>query len=259
MKTGKLYGIGVGPGASDLITLRALKLLQTLPVLAIPRPNPWTPSLAFRIIQEHLPSDKGQQHLFLEFPMTRDPTILIPAWEKAFAAIRGKLEEGLDVGFVTQGDPFIYSTFIYVFESLKNEIPGLLVDMVPGITSITAVPNAAGQPLVDGQERLAVIPATYGLEDLRGILRSFDSIVLMKVSSIMPQLVQVLEEEGLLEQSIYVERATSDEQRIIHDLRLIRNDRCVYFSMVVVTKKHRNGILRGEKTRETQEVSPHVS
>ncbi|WP_141732006.1 precorrin-2 C(20)-methyltransferase [Oligoflexus tunisiensis] len=254
MKTGRLIGIGLGPGASDLITLRALRHLQTLPVLAIPRPNPWTPSLAFRIIKEHLPTGTGQQHLFLEFPMSRDPEILLPAWNKAFAAIREKLDAGLDVGFVTQGDPFVFSTFIYVYESLKVDIPDLEVEMVPGVSSINAVPNVAGRPLVDGQERLAVIPATYGIEDLRNILRSFDSVVLMKVSSIMPQIVQVLEHEGLLEASVYVERATTDEQRIVHDLRRIRNDRCVYFSMVVVTKKHRNGILRGEAPKIEKET-----
>ncbi|MDQ3232388.1 MAG: precorrin-2 C(20)-methyltransferase [Pseudobdellovibrionaceae bacterium] len=254
MKTGKLIGIGLGPGASDLITLRALRHLQTLPVLAIPRPNPWTPSLAFRIIKEHLLTDNGQEHLFLEFPMSRDPEILIPAWTKAFAAIRSRLEAGLDVGFVTQGDPFVFSTFIYVYESLKADIPGLEVEMVPGVSSINAVPNVAGRPLVDGQERLAVIPATYGIEDLRSILRSFDSVVLMKVSSIMPQIVQVLEEENLLECSVYVEKATTEDQRIIHDLRSIRNDRCVYFSMVVVTKKHRNGILRGDAPKSEREA-----
>ncbi len=258
MKTGKLIGIGLGPGASDLITLRALRHLQTLPVLAIPKPNAWTPSLAYRIIKEHLLTDNGQEQLFLEFPMSRDPEILIPAWEKAFSAIRGRLEAGLDVGFVTQGDPFVFSTFIYVYESLKNDMPDLVVEMVPGVSSINAVPNVAGRPLVDGQERLAVIPATYGVDDLRNILRSFDSIVLMKVSSIMPQIVQVLEEEGLLEQSVYVEKATTDEQRIVHDLKQIRNDRCVYFSMVVVTKKHRSGILRGDAPRQELAGVQHV-
>lgn len=254
MNLGKLIGIGLGPGASDLITLRALKHLQTLPVLAIPRPNPWTPSLAYRIIKEHLLPDSGQQHLFLEFPMSRDPEVLLPAWSKAFAAIREKLTAGLDVGFVTQGDPFVFSTFIYVFESLKEEMPGLQVEMVPGVSSINAVPNVVGRPLVDGQERLAVIPATYGVDDLRQVLRSFDSVVLMKVSSIMPQIVQVLEEEGLLDAAIYVERATTDEQRIVQDLRAIRNDRCVYFSMVVVTKKHRSGVLRGDAPKIRQET-----
>lgn len=258
MSLGTLYGIGVGPGASDLITLRALRLLQSLPVLAIPRPNAWSPSLAYRIVEEHLPKDTGQKHLLLEFPMTKDPAILAPALLRAFAAIREQLEAGQDIGFVTQGDPFIYSTFIYVYRTLKLELPDLKVEMVPGVTSISAVPNAAGIPLVDGQERLAIIPASYGLEDLRQVLRNFDSIVLMKVSSIMPEIVQVLEEEGLLENAVYVEKASTSEERIVHDLRLIRNDRCVYFSMVVVTKKERNGVLHGGASKPTQELETYA-
>lgn len=245
MKLGKLYGIGVGPGASDLITLRALRLLQSLPVLAVPRPNAYSPSLAFRIIEPHLLADSAQKHLFLEFPMTKDPDILGPAWEKAFRAIEAHLEAGEDIGFVTQGDPFIYSTFIYVYESLKAKYPELEIEVVPGVTSIAAVPMAAGVPLVDGQERLAVIPASYGTEELRGILRSFDSIVLMKVASVMETVVDLLEEEGLLDCAYYVERATTNEQRIVRDLRELRGNRCIYFSMVVVAKKRRNGVLRG--------------
>jgi precorrin-2/cobalt-factor-2 C20-methyltransferase len=245
---GKLYGIGVGPGASDLVTLRAYHLVRTLPVLAIPRPNPYTPSLAFRIIEPHLDPGHQQQHLLLDFPMTKDPEILIPAWNKAFAAIEGALRDGLDVGFITQGDPFLYSTFIYVYETLLERHPDLRHDVVPGVTSICAVPMAAGIPLVDGQERLAVIPASYGLEDMRLILRSFDAVVFMKVSSIIRPLIQLLEEEDLLDAAYYVERATTDEQRIVRDLREIQGDRCIYFSMVVVAKKQRNGILRGRRS-----------
>lgn len=245
MKLGKLYGIGVGPGASDLVTLRAFNLLRSLPVLAVPRPNAYSPSLAYRIIEPHLLADSGQHHLFLTFPMTKDPEVLGPAWETAFRAIEAELEAGRDLGFVTQGDPFIYSTFIYVFESLKAKYPTLEIEVVPGVTSIAAVPMAAGVPLVDGQERLAVIPASYGTEELRQILRSFDSIVLMKVASVMETVVNLLEEEDLLDCAYYVERATSDEQRIVRDLRELRGNRCIYFSMVVVSKKRRSGILRG--------------
>ncbi len=245
MSLGKLYGIGVGPGAPDLVTLRAYELLRRLPVLAVPRPNAYSPSLAFRIIEPHLRTDGEQKHLYLEFPMTKDPDILVPAWAKAFLAIETELEAGRDVGFVTQGDPFIYSTFIYVYESLKAKYPELVIEVVPGVTSIAAVPMVAGVPLVDGQERLAVIPASYGTEELRSILRSFDSIVLMKVASVMETVVDLLEEEDLLDCAYYVERATTSEQRIVRDLRELRGNRCIYFSMVVVSKKRRNGVLRG--------------
>lgn len=250
MQLGKLFGIGVGPGAPDLITVRAQRLLQDLPVLAVPRPNAYSPSLAFRIIEPHL-IPGPQRHLFLEFPMTKDPDILGPAWEKAFCAIEGELLQGHDIGFVTQGDPFIYSTFIYVFESLREKYPELRIEVVPGVTSIAAVPMSAGVPLVDGQERLAVIPASYGLEELPAILRSFDSIVLMKVSSVIEPVISILEAEGLLDCAYYVERATSDEQRIVRDLRELRGGRCIYFSMVVVAKKHRNGVLKGRGAKES--------
>lgn len=244
-RLGKLYGIGVGPGAADLVTLRAYNLIRSLPVLAIPRPNPYASSLAFRIIEPHLDKNLSQQHLFLEFPMSKDPSILGPAWDKAFAAIESVLCDGLDIGFITQGDPFLYSTFIYVFESLRGKYPELQVNIVPGVSSVTTVPSVAGVPLVDGQERLAVIPASYGLDILRRTLEDFDSVVLMKVSSVMDELITLLEEMELLDAAYYVERASTEEQRIIRDLRQIRGTRCIYFSMVVVNKKTRNGVLGG--------------
>ncbi len=250
MALGKLYGIGVGPGAPDLVTLRAYNLIRSLPVLAVPRPNPYASSLAFRIMSPHIDPEHKQEHLFLEFPMTKDPEILIPAWNKAFAEIETVLKRGEDIGFVTQGDPFLYSTFIYVHDTLKEKYPELSIEVVPGVSSVMAVPIVAGMPLVDGQERLAVIPASYGLESIRRALQDFDAIVLMKVSSVIEGLITLLEEEGLLDAAYYVERATTDEQRIVRDLRELRGNRCIYFSMVVINKKTRSGVLKGHKSAE---------
>jgi precorrin-2/cobalt-factor-2 C20-methyltransferase len=144
---------------------------------------------------------------------------------------------------MTQGDPLVYSTFIYLMEAMKAVIPGLEIEVVPGITSISAVPSATLVALCDGQERVAVLPATYGIEDLRQVLQLFDSVVLMKVSSVMPKVIQVLSDEGLLDKAVYVERATTDQQRIVWDLKSLKNDRCVYFSMVIINKKERSGAL----------------
>ena len=240
---GTLYGIGVGPGAPDLLTLRAHRLINSVDVLAIPRPNEWSKSLAFRIIEPNLEENENQEKLFLTFPMSKDPSVVKPYWEKAFEAIGNRLLEGKNVGFVCQGDPFVFSTFIYLFENATEKWPEVPIEVVPAVTSISAVPSAAKRPLVDGMERLAVLPATYGVDDLKKIIREFDSIVLMKVSSVINQVVEIIEDEGLLENSVYVERATSADEKVVYDLKSLKGNRCVYFSMVVITKKLRSGIL----------------
>ena len=247
---GRLFGVGVGPGDPDLITLKALKILRSACVLAIPRPSKYAESVAWRCAAPHLgeavtlPSGQAQERLFLTFPMTKDPEVLVPAWQAAAAALVERLSAGKDVAFLTQGDPMVYSTFIYLSEEMRTRLPDLEVVIVPGVSSISAGPAAAGIPLADGEERVAVLPATYGVEDLRRILRDFDSIVLMKVASKIPEVIAALEAEGLLDSATYIERASSANQRVIRDLRSLVNDRCVYFSMIFVHKKTRSGVLR---------------
>ena len=243
MKPGTLYGIGVGPGAPDLLTLRAHRLINSVDVLAIPRPNEWSKSLAYRIIEPNLEENADQEKLFLTFPMSKDPNVVKPYWEKAFEAIGNRLQEGKNVAFVCQGDPFVFSTFIYLFENATEKWPDVPIEVVPAVTSISAVPSVAKRPLVDGMERLAVLPATYGIDDLKKVIREFDSIVLMKVSSVIGQVIDILEEEDLLDNAVYVERATSSEEKVVHDLKTLKGNRCVYFSMVIITKKIRSGIL----------------
>lgn len=245
-RLGKLWGVGVGPGAPDLLTLRAVETLRRVPVLAVPRPNAWTKSLAWRIVEPHMTEVTGQDRLFLTFPMSKDPEVLQPAWDVAFEAIRKKLEKGLDVAFITQGDPLFFSTFIYLREAMLEQLPGLEIDVVPGVSCLSAVPAAAQWALADGQERVAVLPATYGIDDLRRIIRDFDSVVLMKVSSQIERLIEVLKEEDLIDKAVYVERASSEEERVVYDLESLKGDKCVYFSTVLICKKTRSGLLQGK-------------
>jgi precorrin-2/cobalt-factor-2 C20-methyltransferase len=248
MSYGTFYGVGVGPGAADLLTIRAANVLNSVDVIAIPRPSPYASSVAWRSAEPNLTGAKPQERLFLTFPMTKDPSVLVPAWEEACEAIVSRLTAGRSVAFITQGDPMVFSTFIYLRENVQRRLPELPVNIVSGVTSISAVPAACGIPLADGQERVAIVPATYGVDDLRKILRDFDSIVLMKVSSKMAEIVAALEAEGLLDQATYVERATGAEERIVRDVASLRGDRCVYFSMILVHKRGRSGVLRhGDK------------
>ena len=245
MSYGDLYGVGVGPGAPDLITVRALNVLRKVAVLALPRSSDFGASKAWEIVKPTLGDPPGQERLFLTFPMSKDPERLRPAWDAAFEAIGARLEKGLDVAFATEGDPSLYSTFIYLAQEAPRRWPGVRIEVVPGVSSITAVAAVTGIPLADGQERIAIVPATYGLEDLGELLQRFDTIVLMKIGPEMPRIIEALEREGLLDRAVYVSRATMAEQRIVRDLRAVRMERGHYFAMVVVSRKERSGVLAG--------------
>jgi precorrin-2/cobalt-factor-2 C20-methyltransferase len=243
---GKLYGVGAGPGAPDLLTLRAKNVLERVPVLALPRSNDYGRSMAWRIVEPAISTPAEQKRLFLTFPMSKDPAHVKPAVERACDAIQVELERGLDVAFVSEGDPSTFSTFIYVRQSLLRRRPELQVEVVPGVSSIMAVPAVAGVALADGHERVAILPGTSGLADLERTLQSFDTIVLMKVGPELAGLRDRLESAGKLSNAVYVSRATMEEQRIERDLAQIDVERGDCFTMVVIKKPGQSGVLLGE-------------
>lgn len=203
MSYGILYGVGVGPGAPDLLTLRAIDVLKKAQVIAMPRSSDFGASMAWKIIKPVIGEIEGQERLFFTFPMNKDPERLQPAWDKAFKAIGERLEKGLSVAFATEGDPSLYSTFIYLQREAPKRWPGIEIAVVPGVSSIAAVPSVTGIPLADGQERIAIIPANYGVDDLPALLASFDTTILMKIGSEMPNILAVLERENLAGKTIY--------------------------------------------------------
>jgi precorrin-2/cobalt-factor-2 C20-methyltransferase len=241
-----LYGVGVGPGAPDLLTLRAQKILREVPVLALPRSNDHTPSMAWRIARPAVGEVPGQERLFVTLPMSKDPARLRPAWDKACDAIGARLERGLSVAFVTEGDPSLFSTFIYLAQQAGRRWPSVRVEVVPGVSSLAAVPAAAGLALADGQERIAIVPANYGLDDLTSMLRAFDTVVLMKIGSEMPNVIAALTATGLLDKAVYVSKASMAEQHVERDLRAVVGRPGDCFAMVVVAKKQASGVLLGE-------------
>lgn len=246
MSYGTLYGVGVGPGAPDLLTLRAIDTLKNTQVLAMPRSSDYGTSMAWKIIKPVIGEIAGQERLFLTFPMNKDPERLLPAWDIAFRAIGERLEKGLSVAFATEGDPSLYSTFIYLQREAPKRWPGIEIVVVPGVSSIAAVPAVTGIPLADGQERIAILPANYGVEDLRSVLKNFDTVILMKIGSEMPKIVEILKEEGVAEKAVYVSRATMAEQRIVRNVLEADKEYGDCFAMTIVSKKQRSGVLAGE-------------
>lgn len=246
MTWGKLYGVGVGPGAPDLLTVRAIATLKGVDVLALPRGSQWGRSMAWQIIKDAVGENAGQERLFLTFPMSKDPDRLRPAFDAAFAEIGARLQAGKSVAFATEGDPSLFSTFIYLRREAARRWPAVTIEVVPGVSSITAAPAAIEVPIADGQERVAIIPATYGVDDLVAVLRSFDTVFLMKIGGELPNIVSALERTGLLDKAIYISRATMADQRIERDLRAVGPERGDCFAMVVVTRNQRSGFLAGD-------------
>jgi precorrin-2/cobalt-factor-2 C20-methyltransferase len=243
---GTLYGVGVGPGAPDLLTLRAVETLKRADVLALPRSSDYGASMAWKIVKPVIGERAGQERLFLTFPMSKDPDRLRPAWDHALTAIGERLSRGSSVAFVTEGDASLYSTFIYLQREAPRRWPGVRIEVVPGVSSIAAVPAVTGIPIADGQESVAIVPANYGAADLARVFATFDTTILMKIGSEMPRVIDALERAGLADKAVYVSKATMGEQRIVRDVRTVRNEHGDCFAMIVVAKKERSGVLVGD-------------
>lgn len=246
---GKLYALGVGPGASDLLTLRAVKLLQHIDVIAIPEKNPGTQnSLAWDIVCGALSEgDMRGERLYLHFPMTKDTSVTIPAFKRAGGEICARLRSGLDVLFITEGDPSVFSTWSYVLDEVMEQLPEVDINVVPAVSSLTAVPAATQIPLADGEERFCVVPATYGLEMLPRLAEEFDTILLIKAGRVIEPLKVMLEKMGILHKATYVSHASTDKQEIYRDLNDVPDENR-YFSMVQISIRTRKGILRRQST-----------
>jgi precorrin-2/cobalt-factor-2 C20-methyltransferase len=251
MNYGSLYGVGVGPGAPDLLTRRAIKVLRHAKVIVLPRSSRYGVSTAWTIIRPFVHKVPYQERLFLTFPMTREPAQHASAWAKAFASISPRLEQGLSVAFATEGDPSLYSTFIYLQREARERWPGIEIEVVPGVSSVAAVPAVTGIPLADGLERIAIIPAGYGVNDLADILTRFDTTILMKIGAEIPNVIAALKLTGLTDKAVYVSHATMPRQRIVRDLRQLQAERGDCFAMIVVSRKDRSGVLVGDVSPES--------
>lgn len=251
---GKLYGVGAGPGASDLLTLRAVHVLESVDVLALPRSSDFGASVAWEIAGPVVGKRDGQERLRLTFPMSKDRDRVRPHVDAAVDAIGARLESGKSVAFVTEGDPSLFSTFGYVRQEARRRWPALSVEVVPGVTSITAVAAAGNAALADGQERIAILPATYGVDDLIDVLGRFDTVVLMKLGAEMPVILSALEKTGLTDRAFFVSRATGADERVEHDVRKVRDEHGGCFSMIIVRRGDRSGLLLGRGSEPAGEA-----
>ncbi|WP_199615783.1 precorrin-2 C(20)-methyltransferase [Paenibacillus alkalitolerans] len=232
---GTLYGVGVGPGDPELITVKAFRLMQECPVIAYPKKRMGGKSYALEIAELYLNTEEKEM-LGLVFPMTKEQATLEKEWNKTVEACWSYLREGKDVAFLTEGDPNLYSTFIHMarlMQQLHAEVP---IRTVPGISSILGAASQLQLPLADGDEQVAIIPATDDREAMKKAIIEHDTVLFLKVAKVIDLMIEVLEELGLTDKASVVTKATSPYELIWRDVRSLRGQELEYLTLMAVKK-----------------------
>jgi precorrin-2/cobalt-factor-2 C20-methyltransferase len=229
--TATLHGIGLGPGDPELITLKALRILRAATVIAYPAPEAGD-SLARRIAAPHLPG--GQTEISIRMPMSLDRFPARQVYDQAARTIAAHLDSGRDVAALCQGDPFLYGSFIYLYERLAATYRCVIV---PGVSSLMASAAALGSPLAARDDCLVVLPAPLDDASLAARLALADGAAIIKLGRHLARVRALLERLDLARHARYVERATMAEQRVIA-LGDVDAAEAPYFATILV---HRRG------------------
>ena len=228
----KFYGIGTGPGDSSLLTVKAVDTLKNIDVLYTPEAKKGGESLALSIVKKYLPEDLEIKSR--HFPMSNDSFEKIQVWNDVSSEIVSDVKDGKDVGFITLGDPMIYSTYVYVMERLMEDIE---VETIPGISSFSNIASNQNYPLVMDTDPLMVIPCTMEEEKIDEALGKYDCFVLMKVYKKINMILEKLEKYDLIDSAILVSNSSQEREVVYKDLRDVHlQEKISYFSTILVNK-----------------------
>ena len=226
--TGRLYGIGVGPGDPELMTLKAVRILGETPVVVYPAPEDGDSS-ARRIAARFIPV--GRTEIAIRVPM-RPGRMPVEVYDRAAEEIAAHLQAGRDVAVLCEGDPFFYGSFMYLHDRLAGRFPATIV---PGVTSLTACAAASGRPLVRRDGVLTVLPATLPDEALERHLGATDAAAVLKVGRHLPRIKALLSRLSLADAARYVAHASRTDERIAR-LAELDDPEAPYFSMILIAR-----------------------
>jgi precorrin-2/cobalt-factor-2 C20-methyltransferase len=230
--TGVFYGVGVGPGDPELLTVKALKVIREAEVIIAPQTEQKKASTALTIAQPFLKADA--QIVELVFPMVFNSAILSTAWEEHKNTILELLAAGKMVCFLTLGDPMLYSTYIHVFHLLKN--CGYPMKTIPGVPAFCAAASRLGYPLAEGDDILSVIPATVGADQLDRVLAMSDQVVLLKVYKNHQKIVAKLKQHGLAGNAVMISRCGLEDEQVVRDLDDLDAQKLSYLSTILARR-----------------------
>lgn len=219
MTLGTLYGIGVGPGDPELITVKGANLLSRCRHVFVPKARTASDSVALAIASRYLGPNAEVHELV--FPMTADADELSTRWNDSAAQVAEVLGNGKDACFLTLGDPLLYSTYIYLLRALRDRLPDVDVVTVPGITAFSAAAALTHFAVGVAKEPVTIVPTADDLTSVREALERGGTIVLMKIGKRLPQILEILQQTRMIDRSVLVSRAGMADQRVETDLRAL--------------------------------------
>jgi precorrin-2/cobalt-factor-2 C20-methyltransferase len=237
----ELIGIGVGPGDPDLLTVKAVKAIQSADIIMCPASKEDRPSIALSVVSPLLDKSKNQEIVKLIFPMTKDKDVLEETWKKNAKKMAEKVLLGKNVVYLTVGDPYLYSTWIYMHKDLSENYPKMKISVIPGIVSMFTFASKVGVSIAEGAEKVAIIPSCYDLSSVKEIAKNSETMVFLKDGRYFDQVIDVLKESGFPDDSIFaIGQDLGTDHEIIRKLTLGEvNDNTLttkYFSILVVKR-----------------------
>jgi precorrin-2/cobalt-factor-2 C20-methyltransferase len=250
LTSSQLTAVGLGPGDPELITLKGLRAIEAASLIFTPRSQDGEQSLALRIAQPWLRPER-QQVVELALPMTRNPAQLVAAWQAAADQIAHTLavsgQENPRGVYLLLGDPLLYGTFTYIWGELAARHPHIEIEIVPGVTSFAAAAARTKFLLSATSDRVAILPASYETDaaELRRLLADYETVIMLKVGPVLPQMLATIEDLGLLDSTLYAERVGMPEELIVvgPEVRALHNQRRPYLSLLIV-RRGREGEMR---------------
>ena len=236
-----LVGIGVGPGDPDLLTVKAVKAIQNADIIMCPASKEDRPSIALSVVSPLIDKSKNQEIVKLIFPMTKDKDILETTWKKNAKIMAEKVLLGKNVVYLTVGDPYLYSTWIYMYKDLRSNYPNMEISVIPGIVSMFTFASKVGVSIAEGAEKVAIIPSCYDLSSVKEIAKNSESMIFLKDGRYFDQVIDVLKESGFPDDSIFaIGQDLGTDHEVIKKLTLgeVNDDTLTtkYFSILVVKR-----------------------
>ena len=221
----KFYGIGVGVGDPEQLTVKAINILKKLDVVIVPEAKKDEGSTAYNISKQYLKDDV--EVIFMEFAMLKDPLDRVAGRQANTRVVERLLDEGKNVGFLTIGDSMTYSTYVYILENIKDEYKKS-IETVPGISSFADMSSRFNFPLVMGDESLKIVSINDNT-DIEKELCDTDNIVFMKVSRNFDKLKKALEKTGNMDNIIMVSNSGKDTEKVFYDISNLTKQHTIFY------------------------------